>query len=257
MAKIYGEKSRYLISLDRINDIAAFAYFILLFVIWYIVFIKNFDRISSSFIELFVLLILFGPLFWFVYKKAKKHKRESDNYYYGRKGEYAIFYELKKLTNSYLIFQDIKIPNGKGNIDFVVLGPTGIFLIEAKSHSGNITFNGKELLINNHQFEKDVLKQTMWQSLELHHFILGKSNEDYFINPILVFSSNHARMKFGIKPIKNVCIVQKAFLGKAILERPSIFSAEDITNLEKILLSFYTNKSFDVQLSNINKEVKN
>lgn len=237
MAKIYGERSHYLIFLDRINYIAAFVYSVLLIVIWYIVFIKNFDTISSSFVGLLVLLILFGPLFWFVHKQAKKHKRESNNYYDGRKGEYAIFYELKKLSDDYLVFQDIKIPNGKGNIDFVVLGPTGIFLVEVKSHRGGITFNGKKLLINNRQFKKDVLKQAMWQSLWLHRFILEKSNKNYFINPILVFSNNHTRVRFGTKPLKSVYVVQKAFLRKAILERASVFSVEEITKIEKILLS--------------------
>ena len=255
MAKIYGERSRYLISLDGINYIAAFVYSILLFVIWYIVFIRGFNTISSSFVGLPVLLILFGPLFWFVYKQAEKHKRESNNYYHGRKGEYAIFYELKKLSDDYLVFQDIKIPNGKGNIDFVVLGPTGIFTIEAKSHRGRITFNGKDLLINNNQFEKNVLEQAMLQSLDLHHFILGKSNEDYFINSILVFSNKYANMKFGIKPIKNVCVVQKGFLRKAILEKPFIFSTEDIVKIEKILLSL-NKKEYCEKLYNRYKELR-
>ena len=235
MAKIYGESSQYLVERDRrYRKLAWYCLSLLVISLGYFLsLLKSRPTLTSAFVSatLFIIVI------FYINKKGEEFLNISDNYYHGRKGEYAIFYELKKLSDDYLVFQDIKIPNGKGNIDFVVLGPTGIFTIEVKSHHGRITFNGQDLLINNHQFEKNVLEQAILQSLNLHHFILGKSNRDCFINSILVFSNKYANMKFGIKPIKNVCVVQKGFLRKAILEKPSIFSAEDIIKMEKILLS--------------------
>jgi hypothetical protein len=161
----------------------------------------------------------------------------SDDYYKGRKGEYTIFYELNRFSDDYLVFQELKIPGNKSNIDFVVIGPTGVFAIEVKSHKGKITFDGLNLLINTNHFEKDILKQVMGEALDLHKFILEKTSKDYFVSPVLVFSSNHAYMKFGLNSIKKVFVIQKAYLKKVILGAKPILSTEDVANLKNILLS--------------------
>jgi len=235
MAKIYGERSQYLVEQDR--RYRKLAWYCLSLLVISLGYFLSLSKSRSTLTSIFVSVTLFIIVMLYIHKKGEEFLNKSDNYYHGRKGEYAIFYELKKLSDDYLVFQDIKIYNSKGNIDFVVLGPTGIFAIEVKSHHGRVTFNGQNLLINNHRFEKDILRQTMNGALDLHKFILDKTGKDYFINSILVFSNKYAHMKFGIKPIKNVCVVQKGFLRKAILEKPSILSAEDIVKIEKILLS--------------------
>ena len=114
---------------------------------------------------------------------------------------------------------------------------TGIFVIEVKSHKGKITFDGQNLLINNNHFEKNILKQVMGEALDLHKFILEKTNKDYFVTPVLVFSNSHAYMKFGLQPIKKAFVIQKAYLKKVLLGTKTTLSKEDITNLKNILLS--------------------
>jgi len=241
MAKIYGERSQYLVEQDR--RYRKLAWYCLSLLVISLGYFLSLSKSRSTLTSIFVSVTLFIIVMLYIHKKGEEFLNKSDNYYHGRKGEYAIFYELKKLSDDYLVFQDIKIPNVKGNIDFVALGPTGIFAIEAKSHSGNISSIDGQLFINNHQFEKDVLKQTMQQALDLHDFILSKINKDYFINPILVFSNNRAFMKFGLKPINNVYIVQRDFLRKIILEKTTIFTKEDTAKLENIFLSLCTDEN--------------
>ena len=53
---------------------------------------------------------------------------------------------LKKLPNNYYIFNDIIIENrdGKSQIDHVVIGTNGIFVIETKNHNGKIVGDENE-----------------------------------------------------------------------------------------------------------------
>ncbi|MBP2045184.1 nuclease-related domain-containing protein [Methanobacterium aggregans] len=56
------------------------------------------------------------------------------NWMVGAKGERTVSKELQKLPESYYIFNDVTPPGNRGNIDHVVVGPTGIFVIETKNY---------------------------------------------------------------------------------------------------------------------------
>lgn len=62
----------------------------------------------------------------------------------GDMGEKIVSDYLKDLPKGYYVFNDLTIPNGKGNIDHLVIGPTGIFLIETKHFSGSFQISGDE-----------------------------------------------------------------------------------------------------------------
>ena len=52
----------------------------------------------------------------------------------GAKGEKIVAKKLKKLPKKYTAIRDVKIPNLGGDIDHVVVGPTGIYVIETKNY---------------------------------------------------------------------------------------------------------------------------
>lgn len=58
----------------------------------------------------------------------------------GFEGENLVTDCLKNLDDSYYIINDIRLRHG--NIDHIVLGPNGIFVIETKNYDGEITCNG-------------------------------------------------------------------------------------------------------------------
>jgi len=60
----------------------------------------------------------------------------------GAEGEETVAEHLKALGNRYRIIHDVVLPEIGGNIDHIVLGPNGIFVIETKNHNGFITCNG-------------------------------------------------------------------------------------------------------------------
>jgi hypothetical protein len=59
----------------------------------------------------------------------------------GRTGEDRVANELKRLPDDYVVFNDLVLdgPGGTCEVDHLVLGPTGIYVIEVKRWSGLIT----------------------------------------------------------------------------------------------------------------------
>jgi len=84
---------------------------------------------------LFLLVPLMGVLLFFRTYRQYKH---------GIEGENQVAKTLSSsLNDDYCLINDVSLPDGKkGNIDHVVLGPTGIFAIETKNQKGKIECNG-------------------------------------------------------------------------------------------------------------------
>lgn len=233
MARIYGKASSYLKGIEKINIIASIGYLIILTVIYYFVFIK-YSLYLFSFSGIIALSIAFGPLALIAYFLYRKSNRESDKFYRGRKGEGAIWYELIKLSDEYCLFQDVKIRES-GNIDFIVLGPTGLFAVEVKSHAGYVGFKDGGLTLNNQPVGKDFLAQAMAEALIIHDYLEQKLNKDIFVNPVVVFSNSRTRMHFMLEPVRNVFVVQKRFLRKLLLSKPKVLTADTVNVIESEL----------------------
>ncbi len=66
------------------------------------------------------------------------------NYTGGSQAEKLIAQSLQNLNDNYFLINDMKLPESRGNIDHIVLGQNGIFVIETKNYSGKIICNGDE-----------------------------------------------------------------------------------------------------------------
>lgn len=109
-------------------------------------------------------------------------------------GEAAIEKELLKLSNEFHIFKSLYF--GYGDVDFTVVGPTGVFTIEVKAHKGRVTFDGQQLVRNNQPFQKNFLNQVWGEKKNLENYL---SSSGIKINsvPILVFSEAWVKVGFG------------------------------------------------------------
>lgn len=62
---------------------------------------------------------------------------ERDHYAAGRQGEERAAELLRqRLSDQWTLFRNVLLPDGKGDIDAVLMGPTGIFVLEVKAYSG-------------------------------------------------------------------------------------------------------------------------
>lgn len=232
MAIIYGHPSRYLNANKTISKYGALAYLIHLIVIIGII-IWRLSIASFSLPAILAIGVVFGPLLLVTDSLMRKEESLMYKFRSGIVGEKLIGDELKKLDASYTVFEDVHVPGKKENIDFVVVGPTGIHTIEVKNHHGTVGFSGDELTLNQKPFEKDFLRQAMREATSLHDHLIGSGISNAFVNPIIVFSHRFAIVRFGIQPIKNVRVIQYRWLIKMITSEPRSYPDQRVVEVIK------------------------
>jgi hypothetical protein len=71
-------------------------------------------------------LVMIGVGYWL----------DAGNIRKGLEGEQSVASELSYLSDEFLLLNDVMIPGARGNIDHVLVGPTGVFVFETKNYSG-------------------------------------------------------------------------------------------------------------------------
>jgi hypothetical protein len=142
---------------------------------------------------------------------AGEISRMFSNFIQGDTGEWQIKKELLRLPSNYTVFQDVDL--GRGNIDFVVVGPSGVFAVEVKSHRGKIVFDGSRLLKYGQPFRSDFLNQAWGEKMSLQSH-LSKTGTSIEVVPILVFT--RAWLDFGFQPVRGVYVLRKNMILRFI-----------------------------------------
>jgi hypothetical protein len=161
----------------------------------------------------------------------------------GIKGEKIVKEYLKKeLTTDYIIFNDIKYPGSKGNLDHVVVGPNGVFLIETKNLSDFFLIDNKEWLYKKHSsftipFKRSFSqpgKQVLTNVKDLNKFLDSYSVNlnDLWINPIVTLISNNYKIK--TKP-KHYDIVNLTSIPEFIMNRKKQFNPKILNEIALII----------------------
>ncbi|MEO7798893.1 MAG: nuclease-related domain-containing protein, partial [Opitutaceae bacterium] len=162
--------------------------------------------------------------------------RNRTNNFLGWYGERIVADKLRPLQFSgYRIFHDLPCESGtKGfNIDHVVVGPTGIAIIEVKArrkfdgpHGHEITFDGSKVIGPWGAFRKPV-DQTLNQAEWLEKWIFDKVGFRVLVRPVLTFPGWHISESPG--PIR---VVPTDFLCDAIKGRGEVVLGS--TQIEQI-----------------------
>ncbi len=173
MAIFIGNKSQYLIDGKFDNKYKALLLtliFLLIASICYVlIFFFHSELVSTIVLSLliFIMMAIFNKYIWKYLIIAKKYRA-------GLKGESWAYHVLKTLPDTYTVIQDVKIPEMLSNIDYVVIGPTGIFSIEVKNvKNTNIQY---------------YVSQARNEYISLHNYLKEATGNDVFVIPILALT---------------------------------------------------------------------
>jgi len=144
----------------------------------------------------FSLGIMYGIILWNIVTKkilplSWNYKREIQ----GIEGERFVDENLKKaLEPDHLVLHDITLKGQKGNIDHVVIGKNGIFVIETKTHKGKIKcYDNTWLQIKNNVylkfFENEPNKQVVSNTFQLKEFLKQQYPKlsNVYIHALIIF----------------------------------------------------------------------
>jgi len=135
----------------------------------------------------------------------------------GNEAERIVGKMSAKLPKEFKVIKNVILAQ-RGNIDEVIVGPTGVWVIEVKSHNGKITFDGKKILRNGKPLEKNFLGQAWCEMCEVKNLLKRELRKDLFVQPVICFSGKYAEVHFGLTPVKGIHIVGLNWFNKLIIE---------------------------------------
>lgn len=157
------------------------------------------------------------------------------NFLQGGHGELDVAGVLDELPSEYEVLGDVNLKN-RGNIDYVVIGPSGVWTIEVKSHSGRIGFVNGKLVRQGRSLNSDFIKQAHAQMYAVKDRIRDRLGREMFVQPIIVFSSQKARLRFGLRKQKGVYVIGKTWLADLLTGGYTRLSASQIENIRGALV---------------------
>jgi preprotein translocase subunit Sss1 len=88
----------------------------------------------------------------------------------GLAGEESVATELRRLDDKWVLFSGVVLPGMPGDIDHVLVGPSGLFALEVKNWSGRIVYNDNTAVWSrskNYQPQSEILKDPAEQIVQL------------------------------------------------------------------------------------------
>lgn len=146
-----------------------------------------------TFLSLIILVIGVG-LIYYGYNHGKSWNK-------GIKGEYIVAECLNQLPKGYFVFNDVKFPGSYGNLDHVVVGPTGIYVIETKNYNGYFLVKDSEWFYKNGNRVKRAKgqpgKQVMANAMSLKKFLVdnGINMDDVWVNSIVTLINKNFKIE--------------------------------------------------------------
>ena len=115
----------------------------------------------------------------------------------GARGEELVARRLALLPETFAVFHGLAargagmLMQGGGDLDHVVVGPTGVFVIETKNWDGTITIQNGELACDGVPPSRPPLDQVKSAAVQLRTHLRSTTKLDIPVSPILCFASNH------------------------------------------------------------------
>lgn len=113
--------------------------------------------------------------------------RQVERFFIGARGEERVSEILKKLPETYHVFNDFVV--GRKHIDHVVVGPAGVFAIETKCWSGKVSIEDGHILVGGELPDRSPLSQVKREAEDVKRELL-KEGWRGDVTPILVFASD-------------------------------------------------------------------
>ena len=112
--------------------------------------------------------------------------------------------ELHKLSDGFHLASKVALPNNL-KAEHVVIGSSGVWLIDVKDNDGKVEFNGDDLVQENVVLS-GVITKVLEKSFTLADFLKKKLGREFKVAPVIAFSSFKANLDTVPKMVKGVYI---------------------------------------------------
>ena len=145
----------------------------------------------------------------------------ADRYYGGADGEHDVGVVLSQFPHEFHVFNGLGFY--AGDVDHIIVGPTGIFIVETKNHSGTISLKQGRLCRNGDRLSRDFVHQAMTEAMYVKGWL--KPQIPCHVRPLVVFVRAKVRVATAVEGVR---IIDLSSLTDAIMDRAPSLSDEDI-----------------------------
>ena len=161
------------------------------------------------------------------------------SYQLGYAGEEHVTRTLSAaLSDDYLLINDAHLAAGKGgNIDHIVIGPTGIFVLETKNYSGKIACYGDNWkgIHNSPSVQVRINASRTYEVIEGSKIFTSRSP---WVQAVLVFPNRNVLLDIRRPPPK-VEVLKINELTDYIIHEPNRLSAQEVELVSKTILDVH------------------
>ena len=130
-------------------------------------------------------------------QRVEEFDKERLSYRAGFLGEHEVAMELERLSEKFTIFNNVNTK--RGNLDHVVVGPTGLFAIETKNWNGLISAaSDGELMQNGKAATTPHVRKFIARSMMVREQAIALTNsDDFYVRAVMVFPKAHVDVLYG------------------------------------------------------------
>ena len=111
---------------------------------------------------------------------------------------------LKKISKGFRTVAQVSLANNR-KADFVIVGSSGIWLLEVKLGDGKLEFNGDDIIQDGATL-KGLIGQLLEKSYSLNNNLNKRFGRDFSVTPVIVFSNHKINTDSIPKKIREVYI---------------------------------------------------
>jgi hypothetical protein len=153
------------------------------------------------------------------FRRLDELEKRRNNMRKGGAGERTVESILAELPDEFCVLNDVAV--GWGNLDHIVVGPTGVFVIETKNWRGVVGANGAgELTLNGEPTHVDEVKRFVSRMMEvLDKVKVLVPGDPPFFKALMVFTAAKVNARFGTTG--NAYCIRDDQLAKHIVDHSS------------------------------------
>jgi hypothetical protein len=190
---------------------------------------------QNNYIFWYIIFFVYCGLFYLIIKFiiGKGIVKNDGSYGIGSYAEELVGTKLSALGENYYVIHDISKGFKKENIDHVVVGPTGIFVIESKANKNVMAYYENNIRKTSYLAEK-FMKQASRNACWVHDFIYNELGIDKFVYGIVARPFNKDK-KTDMYCANRVCIMDGEAVYDHIKKFPDGLYLDEINKINSLL----------------------
>ena len=159
----------------------------------------------------------------------------------GAEGEVATARYLDPLAeDGYVVMHDLAIPRSKANIDHVVIGPTGVFVIETKNVRGKVRIDGETVRIG---VRKVAVVEEVRREVDAVVSVIGPYLRAKGVGIAAIVCAHRADLPWFRRDVAGIRFAYPKQIGKLITDCPAVLSATDVAELRALASQWLPTRS--------------